>query len=197
MNILRKIDGKVKDYLENLMSEAELRGHGFIELRHSKRGKGGERLMGVDEAKVIKTSSGGRDGFDMYTTRIITDGVLDFYPDNNGVRWGYILDSKKNREWAASQVACEKMTSTDQKLLNWAKMLRSTNKDDYVLNDKNIQNYLDNRRRRSEKVKEEPAAVPSGLIEMIAQLQAQVLALTAAKVEEPAKKAPAKTTTKK
>ena len=105
MKIERKFLKEVmKDVLETLIFDAEEFGHNFIELRHTTQCETQDVIMGLEEARVISRRRPGSRVATAQGVKVITDGVLTFYPDVRYRRWAYMLDTPKNRRWLAAQL---------------------------------------------------------------------------------------------
>lgn len=119
MRIDRSFPDTLKYHIENIESfiyEGEAQGYKFIELRLIKQCTTQDILMGVDE---LKLATARRPGQRMAVTtggHIIKDGVLRFFPDKRLYRWGYMLDTPKNRKWLAAQLATPQVIISDPKI---------------------------------------------------------------------------------
>jgi len=105
MDIKRKFAKPgLNEAIETLVFDAEDLGYNFIELRHLTDCETQDVFMGLDEARINHRRKAGSRIATAVGVRIITDGVLTFYPDGRGRRWAYLLDTPKNRQWLAAQL---------------------------------------------------------------------------------------------
>lgn len=145
MNVDRKFSGAgVRDAIENLIFDAEEFGHNFIELRHLTPCSTQDVILGVEEARVISRRTVGSRVATAQGVKIIKDGVLTFYPDTRLRRWGYLLDTPKNRRWLASQLVSPLVEVVDSRIRNEIIELAEAEgfATERVQADVSLQNYL-------------------------------------------------------
>ena len=102
--ITRKLAEPVLERLEELVEEAADFGHSFIEVKLPGRGDQVERTYGFEEATLRRRREPGTAITSTIGVEIISDGIVKFYPDQKNVRWGYVLNTKKNKEILAAEL---------------------------------------------------------------------------------------------
>lgn len=102
--------------LEQLISDAESMGYRFIEVKRGGFSKVRDHIAGLDELRPIMSRAYGTDVPVVQGMKIVKDGSVHFYPDNRAQRWGYVLDTPKNRRWLAAVLASEQYNVTDNKI---------------------------------------------------------------------------------
>jgi len=106
----------IKDLLEDYTDNVETQGYGFIEVRMTESGETTEEIIGLDEAKVNMIRKPGSRVTMASGVTIIKDGHYRFYPDKNWIRYGYILDTERNRRWLAAELKRGKYQAADRRV---------------------------------------------------------------------------------
>ena len=115
MEIKRKLLSEyVIEPLELMMEDVEFKGYNFIEVRHPEQGNTTRKIIGLDEAKVQTVRVPGSPVPIVSNIKIVKDGVVHFYPDQRFHRYGYVLDTKRNREWLSECLGDDTYKATDR-----------------------------------------------------------------------------------
>ena len=102
-----------REILEANLSDAEMYGEKFIEVRSVIQGELEDIILGVEQAKVVTSRQFGQKIATATGVVRISDGELRFHPDNRFFRWGYLLDTPRNRRWLAGQLKYPQVIISD------------------------------------------------------------------------------------
>lgn len=98
-----------KQEVDDIYEYAELLGMDIIKLKDKMGGRSQSAVGGFDVPVV---------GYEGQRVRVIVEkGTIMFYPDNNGDKWGFCLDTPHNRMMIASHYAGPVLTVADQKMI--------------------------------------------------------------------------------